>query len=107
MGDGTWVKTVYGNDADLVPKEAEAFTISFKNDGTFSATTDCNSMSGSYEANNEQLSFGEAATTLMFCEDSQEQEFSKLLSEVQAYFFTNKGELILDLEIDTGSMIFR
>jgi hypothetical protein len=43
----------------------------------------------------------------MFCEGSQEQEFSKMIAEASAYKFTSKGELILELKASKGSMIFR
>jgi len=107
MKTWTWIKTTYNNDTELVPSQADAFTLTFNSDGSVSATTDCNTMSGSYEVEDNQLTFGQMAATLMFCEDSQEQEFAKMLNEVQSYFFTNKGELVFDLKFDSGSSVFR
>lgn len=101
-----WTKTVYNNDTELVPKNANAFTLTFE-DGKFSATTDCNSMSGAYEVDGNQITFKDVAATVMFCEGSQEREFSSMLSEVQSFLFTSRGELILELKFDTGSAIFR
>ncbi len=104
----TWVKTTYNNDTELVPSSTDAFTLSFKNDGTFSATTDCNNMGGSYEINENQIMFGEdIVMTRMFCEGSQEQEFASLLGQIQSFFFTSKGELVFDLKFDSGSAMFR
>lgn len=103
----TWIKTSYNNDTELVPKSTEDFTVTFKNDSTFSATTDCNSLSGSYVVSDNQLTFGETASTLMFCEGSEEQAFSSMLREVQSYMFTSKGELILGLKLDTGTSVFK
>ena len=102
-----WIKTVYNNDTELVPNKPEAFTLTFKNDGTFSATTDCNTMGGSYQVTENRITFGDMFTTLMFCEGSQEQEFSKMLGEAESYFFTNRGEMVFDLKFDSGSAIFR
>ena len=43
----------------------------------------------------------------MDCEQSQEMEFAKMLQETQSFLFTNRGELILELKLDTGSVIFK
>jgi heat shock protein HslJ len=103
-----WVKTSYNNDAMITPENPDDFTITFNDDRTFSATTDCNSMSGEYKLDNNQITFGEnIAMTKMFCENSQEQKFISLLNEVQFFFFTSKGELVFNLKFDSGSAIFR
>lgn len=107
MQPWAWVKTRHNNDTELVPNNIDAFTLTFKDDGKFSATTDCNSLSGDYKVEGSNITFGPIATTLMFCEDSQEQEFSSMLNEVQSFFFTNKGELIFDFKFDSGSATFR
>jgi heat shock protein HslJ len=101
-----WIKTTYNNDTELAPKNKEAFTLTFK-DGKFSATTDCNSMSGAYEVNDKKIAFKDAVSTLKYCEGSQEVEFSKMLDEIQSFFFTGKGELIFELKVDSGSAIFK
>lgn len=103
----TWVRTTYNNDTELVPVEAGVFTITFADNNTFSVTTDCNAMGGQYTVNNNQIIFDRMMATEMFCADSQEQKFSKMLSDVSSYFFTSKGELIFELQYDTGSAIFR
>lgn len=103
----TWVKTTYNNDTELIPLQAEAFSLTFKEGGTFSATTDCNSMSGAYEIEENRITFGNMITTLMYCEGSQEQEFGVMLNEVHSFFFTDSGELVFDLKYDTGSSVFR
>jgi len=107
MKTWNWIKTTYNNDTDLIPKDTEDFSLTFENDGTFSANTDCNNMGGSYEVENNQIVFSKMATTLMYCDDSQEQEFSKMLGEIQSYFFTSKGELVFELKFDSGSSIFK
>ena len=102
-----WIKTVYNDDTEVTPEDSEAFTITFKDDSTFSVTTDCNAMSGGYEVEDNKITFGNVATTLMFCENSQEQEFLKMLGEVQSFLFTSRGELVFELKIDSGSVILR
>lgn len=102
-----WIKTTYNNDTELVPNNTGVFTLTFKNDNSFSATTDCNSMFGEYEVTDNKITFGNVAMTEMYCEGSQELEFSSMLGEVQSYFFTSRGEMIFDLKFDSGSSVFR
>jgi heat shock protein HslJ len=64
-------------------------------------------MGGKYTVDKNKISFTEMFTTEMYCEGSLDSDFSKMLGEVQSYLFTSKGELILELKLDTGSMIFR
>lgn len=84
----------------------KTFTLSFKNDDSFSATTDCNGIGGQYTASGNKLSFGSIMSTLMFCELSREGEFTKVLEGTTGYSFTSKGELILNLKTG-GTAIFR
>ncbi len=107
MRPWTWIKTAFNNDTELAPKQVDAFVLTFQKDNFVSATTDCNTMSGTYETHGNEIMFGPMALTRMFCEGSQEQEFSNMLGEVQSYFFTSRGELIFDLKFDSGSSIFR
>ncbi|MCA9357499.1 META domain-containing protein [Candidatus Nomurabacteria bacterium] len=107
MKPWNWQKTTYNNDTELVPNKPEDFRVTFNDDGTFSAQTDCNSLGGSYEVQDNKISFGNIAATMMFCEGSKEQEFSAMLGEVQSYLFTSKGELVLELKMDSGSSVFR
>lgn len=106
MHTWNWVQTTYSNDATVTPR-TQKFTLTFKSDNTFSATTDCNGVSGKYTATGSVLTFGNMASTLMFCEGSQEQGFTRALGEVQGYLFTAKGELVLKLKRDSGTMTFR
>lgn len=107
MKTWTWINALYNDGRTVTPKKSGAFTITFSEGGKFSATTDCNRISGTYSANKNQLSFGQMATTKMYCEGSEEGDFAKLLTDTQSYQFTAKGELILDLKFDSGSVTFR
>ena len=118
MKKWTWVSALYNDGREVRPKRADAFTLTFapaaSGKGTFSATTDCNGMGGKYSASGTggptgtgSISFSEIVSTLMFCVDSQETEFSSMLQDVLSYHFTVKGELVLDLKFDGGSAVFR
>ena len=107
MKSWTWVTTNYSNDKTVTPIKSKTFTIAFKNDGTFAATTDCNSIAGKYSVDGQKINFSDTLSTLMFCQGSQEGDFSKMLDQVDSYSFNSKGQLILDLKLDSGSAIFQ
>jgi heat shock protein HslJ len=107
MKTWTWVSAMSDGN-EVVPRQAEAFTLTFGSDGTFSATTDCNRVRGGYTTQGSELTFGEGmAATRMFCADSQETVFTALLAKTASYTFTSRGELVLQLADDSGSMTFR
>ncbi len=106
MKTWSWVQTIYSNDTKVTPK-TNKFTLTFKANKTFSATTDCNGVGGEYIVSDEKISFTNMLSTLMYCKGSQEQDFTKMLSEAQSYMFTAKGELVFMLKYDSGSVIFK
>lgn len=106
MKTWTWVSTTYNDGKVIKPKTANKFNLTFKGK-TFSVSTDCNGIGGEFTLNGNQITFEKMMSTLMFCEGSQESEFSKSLAEVSSYRFTSKGELVFDLKYDSGVMIFR
>ena len=107
MKDWNWISTTSADGAVTSPKTEKQFTLTFKNDNSFSARTDCNGIGGSYQAKGDTIAFTDMMSTLMFCEGSQENEFSKNLSEAERYHFTSKGELVLILQSGSGEMVFR
>jgi len=107
MNKWVWISTLYNDEREIKPKQAGKFTITFGKDGRFSATTDCNSMSGGYAAYGGTIAFSQIAMTKMFCEGSQETDFINSLQNASSYHFTSKGELILDLKFDSGSVMFK
>lgn len=107
MKTWVWISALYNDERVVTPKQPKAFSVTFKEDGTFSATTDCNNMMGTYTANNGIISFGPIASTKMYCEGSQEATFGELLRDTSGYHFTSKGELVFDLKFDSGNVIFR
>jgi heat shock protein HslJ len=107
MKTWTWVSVGYNDGTTITPKKAEAFTLTIKPDGTFSATTDCNQLGGKVVAKDGAIKFSEIFSTRMLCEGSQEEDFKKVLNRAAGYLFTSKGELVLDIERDSGSAIFK
>jgi heat shock protein HslJ len=105
MKNWEWVSGTNGGKP-VVLAHPEKFSLIFGKDGNFSATTDCNGAGGSYIANGSTLKFGAMMSTLMYCEGSQEGDFTSLLGETKGFHFTGKGELVLELE-GGGVAIFR
>ena len=107
MKTWTWIRAVQDGN-EIVPRNAQAFTLTFGTDGTFAATTDCNRVRGGYTARGRDLEFDDAlVATRMFCADSQEQVFTALLQKTSGYTFTSRGELVLQLAGGAGSATFR
>lgn len=108
MKGWTWVRAQDSDGLVTTPRQPDRFSLTLSPDGTFSATTDCNGVRGSYTAHEDSIAFGsDMASTRMFCEGSQEAIFVSLLREVQRYHFTSRGELIFDLKSDGGVIVFR
>jgi len=83
------------------------FILSFNDEKSFSAKTDCNNMGGQYTLDGNSLTFGDMYSTLMYCEGSQESEFSALLGKVTEYKFTDDGGLILSSTTEPDLMMFK
>jgi len=101
-----WTHTQY-NDGKVVTPKKDVFTLTFNDDKTFSATTDCNSIGGTYSTDTSMISFGDMTSTLMYCEGSEEGLFQTILKDTVEYIFTPKGELVLNLKNDGGSVYFK
>lgn len=103
-----WQHVLYSDDTKITPKDPKKFTLTFKNDGTFSASTDCNGVGGEYVLGKDnKLEFKNMLGTLMFCEGAQEEDFKKILTNTGSYMFTSKGELVLLIKYDSGSAVFK
>jgi heat shock protein HslJ len=102
-----WVKALYNDGRTITPKKAGVFTVTFREDGTFSATTDCNGIGGKYTAKDGVITFDSVFITEMYCEGSQDTLFARLVGDSTSYHFTGRGELIFDLKYDSGTVVFR
>lgn len=107
MKSWVWVSALYNDGREIIPKQKLAFTLDFLSDGKFSATTDCNRIAGKYVVAGNKITFSDMISTKMFCEGSQESEFAELLSNTSGYHFTGRGQLILDLKFDSGTVTLR
>ncbi len=107
MKTWNWISTGLNDGTVVVPKVKDKFALTFKSDGTFSATTDCNGIGGNYVVKDSYIVFSQMISTLMYCEGSQEGEFRDFLNNTSNYSFTSKGELVLSQKLNTGTAVFR
>ena len=84
-------------------KSDKIYRLQFLETGIFSCTTDCNTLSGNFVADDSLLSFQNIAWTEMACEDmSVENEMKALLPRVQRYTVTSDS---LFLQNDEGRIL--
>lgn len=103
-----WMSALYNDGREVKPKQPGKFGITFMDEGRFSLSTDCNSMGGSYTVGaDNRITFSQVLSTKMYCEGSQEDVFAGLIENTASYHFTSKGELILELKFDSGTVTFR
>ena len=62
---------------------------------------------GKYSAVNGSITFSDVSSTKMYCANSQEDDFKVVFDQAQKFRFTSKGELIFDLKMDSGTIIFK
>ena len=80
----------------------ESYTLIFLSDGELDIQADCNMVSGSYTINGNELTIEQGPATMAFCdEESLDQQFLDLLSNVESYTIED-SELVLELKDDAG-----
>jgi heat shock protein HslJ len=104
--NATWKWVENEGESTFTPNQKDAFTLTFEVDGGVSGTTDCNSFSGAYDVVADgSLSFGPQASTKMFCDGSQETEFSESLRRVTSYAVSGET-LVLVIADGETRMVF-
>lgn len=106
-GTWRWTGTQMNDETVITPTVADAFQLTFGDDGTVGTTTDCNTFSGSFtEGDRGALTITLPISTLKGCpEDAQEQKYIQDLTSIQSYL-TQDGNLYLQLPMDSGTMSF-
>jgi heat shock protein HslJ len=102
----TWLGTKMNDGKTISPKKAQAFTLTMKEDGTLSGTTDCNGYFGSYTTDGNKIAFDKIGSALMFCEGAQEGIYMKYLADIESFLITKDGKLALQIKMDSGTMTF-
>ncbi len=102
-----WKHNIIGGDAIATPKNPEKFSITFGADGNVSGTTDCNGFGGEYKLASEGIvSFGPFMSTMMYCEGSQEADFTGSLAQATRLTKDTEGNLVVVLGGTSNVMVF-
>lgn len=92
---------------DIEVDNPASFTIEFMADGTYAMQVDCNRGGGAYSAENQSLTINPGFTTEAFCgEESLDTDFLNLLGDVVTFVFDDDGNLVMNLMVDAGNMVF-
>lgn len=102
-----WKTTVLADGTVISPKKSDAFTMTLTADGHVQGTTDCNGFGGDYVFGSDGIiSFGPFASTLMYCDGSQEQDFTKYLADGTQMKLDASGNLVISIKDNGGKIIF-
>ncbi len=100
---GTWKLTAYGPASSPTPAVSDVnASITFDVNGTLSGNGGCNSMSGDYKVEGDQITFGPIMSTLMGCDEprmSQEGTVHQVLTDTAT--FKIEGNTLTILNKDT------
>lgn len=97
-----WQKTVMSNGQVISPNKPGMFQVTFGEDGRVAGKTDCNSFTGSYKVNDMLIEIGDLASTLMYCEGSQETEFTQSFAKVASFQQISDTEISFSLADEAG-----
>lgn len=100
-----WTQTQMSDGAVISTDANNSFSVTLQSDGRAVFTTDCNGGNGSYTIEGNNITFGPIATTMMFCEGSNEGTFYNNISNVQSYLVQD-GNLYFQIKLDSGVMEF-
>jgi heat shock protein HslJ len=107
MKTWAWQRADYSDGRVILPAQKDAFTVRFTDEDSFLVTTDCNGAGGTYVVDSDSIILTDTFSTMMYCEESEEAEFLKLLEDTERFKFTSRGELIFVLKLDSGTATFR
>jgi len=102
----TWIKTTKGEQI-ITPNMKNAFVVNFNEDMSVYGSTDCNGFFGDFNLNEDNISFGPLASTMMYCEGSQENVFVSDLQKVESLYFQDNDNLVLVLKDSEGEIEFQ
>ena len=78
-----------------INKESE-YILQLDNTGVFSCTTDCNTISGSFEKSKNALKFSDISFTELACDDMiVERSLASILPSIKSYEITDDSILVL------------
>jgi len=110
---GTWQWQTFEDSAsgaesnDISVDNPEKYTLTITEDGVAQIMADCNNSLSQLTVDGSRLTFAAGPMTLAACgPDSLDTDFVSLLLDVVTYVMNDEGNLVLNLKIDAGNMIF-
>jgi heat shock protein HslJ len=103
---GAWKLTAFGPVESPTPAVADAeAALTFNDDGTVTGSSGCNSLSGEYTVQDNQITFSALTSTLMACDDARNAQESAVMQvltstaqfeiETQTLTITNNGMVLV------------
>ena len=106
QGVWLWVRTAYGDGSVLRSNNPNVYTVAFMSDGRVAIRADCNTGSAAYTVDGTALTIQPGVMTLAACApDSQDSMFLRDLFQTATFAFEG-AQLVLNMRVDTGNMIF-
>ena len=92
---------------DFLVDNSSQYTLELLPDGTYIFKADCNQGSGKYILNDNSLTLEPGIMTLAECgPESLSNRYIALLGDVVTFVFDAEGNLVLNLKLDAGNLIF-
>ena len=102
-----WMGSEYSNDTSTAVGEPSSYTLQFQDGGDVLVKADCNAAAGTYSATGAGLDIRLAGTALEACDEgSLSEKYVTELGDVATYVMGDRGQLVLNLKMDGGNMIF-
>lgn len=103
-----WVSTIDKNSGtEITPKNKDAFKVTFTKDGNVGGSTDCNGFGGTFEQSDWKIKIGPLMSTMMYCEGSQESEFTNDFSNSDRFSVERDGSLAITTKDGAKTMVFK
>lgn len=102
-----WENTILADESVTTPVKKDAFVLTLNSDGTFSSTTDCNSLGGTYLVSDSfRIGLFDMMSTEMYCDNSQEAVYTGQLAKIMSYSLEDTT-LKFVLSDNMGTMVFK
>lgn len=103
-----WILTIdESSGSEITPKNKDAFKLNFTKDGNVGGSTDCNGFGGTFEQSDWKIKIGPLMSTMMYCEGSQEKEFTNDFSNSDRFSVERDGSLAITTKDGLKTMVFK
>ncbi|NJP04792.1 MAG: META domain-containing protein [Chloroflexaceae bacterium] len=103
-----WQWQQFSNPLELLEiPNPEQYTLVFQEDGTLNIQADCNQAIGSYLLDSHMISITVGPMTRAACPpESQSDQMIEYLGQVVIYSITPEDQLLLEMPVDSGTLVF-